>query len=87
MIPELKRIAKQTIVGIGFLSGYITIKIEYLNGVSIGTLKATIQEVLAKSAEEAKNKKVVKCLMVAKLYSSRLRIANSLTYLLANLRS
>jgi len=54
MIPDLKRIAKQTVVGLDILSGKITVKNEYFSQEQRAATKAKIQAILANSAEEAR---------------------------------
>jgi GH24 family phage-related lysozyme (muramidase) len=54
MIPDLKRIAKQTVVGLGILSGKITVKNEYFPQEQRATTKAKIKTILANNAEEAR---------------------------------
>jgi hypothetical protein len=53
-LPELKKIAKQFVIGIGIVSGVITIKNEYRNQEEIAALKAKTIALLAKAAEDAK---------------------------------
>jgi hypothetical protein len=49
--PELQKIAKQVIVGVGILSGAITIKNEYVNQDKASTLRAEARELLQNSEE------------------------------------
>lgn len=54
LTPELQRIAKNVLAGIGLISGFITIKNEFKTQQELEEVRAHAQAILAQAAEDTK---------------------------------